>query len=194
MPTAFLNPAVTGSLAVTAPASEADQRRLRSAIVEHYDFVWRTLRRLGVPRHSIEDAGQQVLLVLARRMADVRVGSERAFMAATAVRVASDARKKQARVREELDPIAIAASVSDAPSMEEVIDQERARELLDVVLGRLPDDMRTVFVFFELEDMTTATIAELLGLPIGTVASRLRRARQLFVTIAAELAPSRRTP
>jgi len=194
VPSAFLSPAAASSLAVAAPASDADQQRLRSAIVEHYDFVWRTLRRLGVPRHSIEDAGQQVLLVLARRLGDVRVGSERAFMAATAVRVASDARKKQARIREDLDPIAIAASVSDAPSVEEVIDQERARELLDVVLGRLPDEMRTVFIFFELEDMTTATIAELLGLPLGTVASRLRRARQLFLTFAAELAPPRRTP
>lgn len=194
MPTAFPTYAVTSPLPVAAPVSGAAQQRLRAAIVEHYDFVWRTLRRLGVPRHSIEDAGQQVLLVLARRMGDVRAGSERAFMAATAVRVAADARKKQARVREDLDPIAIAASVSDAPSVEEVIDQERARELLDVVLSRMPDEARTVFIFFELEDMTTATIAELLGLPLGTVASRLRRARQLFVTLAAEVAPSRRSP
>lgn len=185
---------MTSSLAVAGSISDVTQRRLRSAIVEHYDFVWRTLRRLGVPRDSIEDAAQQVLLVLARRMLEVRSGSERAFMGATAVRVAADARKKQARRREELDPVAIAASVSDAPSVEELLDQERARELLDVVLGRMPDEVRTVFIFFELEDMTTATIAELLGLPLGTVASRLRRARQLFATLAAELAATGRTP
>jgi RNA polymerase sigma-70 factor (ECF subfamily) len=123
-------------------------------------------------------------------MDEVRPGSERAFMAATAVRVAADARKKQARLREELDPVAIAASVSDAPSAEEVLDQARARGLLDVLLSRMPDEVRTVFVFFELEDMTTATIAELLGVPLGTVASRLRRGRQLFVTLAADLARS----
>jgi RNA polymerase sigma-70 factor, ECF subfamily len=180
---------VTSSLALTAPVSEATQQRLRTAVIQHYDFVWRTLRRLGVPRHSVEDAGQQVLLVLARRMDEVRPGSERAFMAATAVRVAADARKKIARLREELDPVAIAASVSCAPSAEELIDQERARGLLDLVLGRMPDELRTVFIFFELEDMTTAAIGEMLGLPLGTVASRLRRARQLFATLAAELAP-----
>ena len=183
---------MTSSLAVAAQGADVSQR-LRLAIVEHYDFVWRTLRRLGVPRHSIEDAGQQVLLVLARRMPDVRAGSERAFMAATAVRVAADARKKQARQREELDPTAISGSVSDAPSPEELLDQSRARELLDVVLGRMPDEVRTVFVFFELEDMSTATIAELLGLPVGTVASRLRRGRQVFAMLAAELAAPGRT-
>jgi RNA polymerase sigma-70 factor (ECF subfamily) len=185
---------VTSSLAVAAQVSDAAQQRLRAAIVEHYDFVWRTLRRLGVPRHSIEDAAQQVLLVLARRMPEVQQGAERAFMGATAVRVAADARKKQARLREELDPVAIAASVSDSPSVEELVDQQRARELLDVVLGRMPDELRTVFVFFELEDMTTATIGELLSLPLGTVASRLRRARELFVRLAVELARSGRRP
>lgn len=185
---------MTSSLAVAAPGSEVTQQRLRHAIVEHYDFVWRTLRRMGVPRHSIEDAAQQVLLVLARRLAEVRVGSERAFMGATAVRVAADARKKQARVREDLDPAAIAASVSEAPSAEEVLDQERARGLLDVALARLPDDLRTVFIFFELEDMTSAAIGELLGIPLGTVASRLRRARELFAIIAAELSASGRRP
>jgi RNA polymerase sigma-70 factor, ECF subfamily len=185
---------VTGSLAVNAAVPEATQQRLRSAIVDHYDFVWRTLRRLGVPVHSVEDAGQQVLLVLARRIEEVQVGSERAFMAATAVRVAADARKKQARSREDLDPDAIAASVCALPSAEEVIDHERARELLDVVLARMPDEVRAVFIFFELEDLKAATIAEMLGLPVGTVASRLRRGRQLFASIAAELGTPGRRP
>ena len=192
MPTAFQRRLPTSPLAVGARATDATQR-LRLAIVEHYDFVWRTLRRLGVPRHSIEDAAQQVLLVLARRMDEVRVGSERGFMAATAVRVAADTRKKVARLREDLDPLAISETVCPAPSAEELLDQGRARELLDVVLSRMPDEARTVFVFYELEDMSTATIAELLGLPLGTVASRLRRGRQLFAALAAELTQPTRT-
>lgn len=193
VPTAFQRHLLTSPRALGAEATDATQR-LRLAIVEHYDFVWRTLRRLGVPRHSIEDAAQQVLLVLARRMGEVRVGSERAFMAATAVRVAADARKKLHRLREDLDPSAISESICAAPSPEELLDQGRARELLDVVLNRMPDEPRTVFIFFELEDMSTATIAELLGLPLGTVASRLRRGRQLFAMLAAELASPPRTP
>lgn len=193
VPTAFQRPFLTSSPGIGVRASDAGER-LRLAIVEHYDFVWRTLRRLGVPVHSIEDAGQQVLWVLARRMDEVRIGSERAFMAATAVRVAADVRKKVARLREDLDPIAISERVCPAPSAEELLDHGRARELLDVVLSRMPDEARTVFVFYELEDMSTAAIAELLGLPLGTVASRLRRGRQLFAALAAELTPPPRTP
>lgn len=192
VPTAFQRPLLTSSLAVAQDADAA--QRLRLAIVEHYDLVWRTLRRLGVPHHSIEDAAQQVLLVLARRMGEVRAGSERSFMAATAVRVAADARKKLARLREDLDPNALSESICPAPSPEQQLEQGRARELLDVVLSRMPDEPRTVFVFYELEDMSTATIAELLGLPLGTVASRLRRGRELFATLAAELAQPARTP
>jgi len=185
---------VISSLAVAGPAaSDGSQQRLRAAIVEHYEFIWRTLRRLGVLSHSVEDAAQQVLLVLARRIDDVQTGSERAFMVATAVRVAADTRKKRARLREELDPVALESRVSEAPSAEELIDQGRARELLDVALAQLPDELRTVFIFFEFEDMSMAAIAELLGLPPGTVASRLRRAREQFETIAARLAAPRRS-
>ncbi len=183
---------MTNSLAVAGPLSDGTQQRLRAAVVEHYEFVWRTLRRLGVLGHSVEDAAQQVLLVLARRLDDVQAGSERAFMVATAVRVAADARKKQARLREELDPVALEARASEAPSAEELIDQGRARELLDGVLAQMPDDLRTVFILFEFEDMSMVTIADLLGIPLGTVASRLRRARELFETLAARLAASRR--
>ena len=180
------------SLATAGPVTDGTQQRLRSAIVDHYEFIWRTLRRLGVLGHSVEDAVQQVLLVLSRRINDVQAGSERAFMVATAVRVAADARKKQQRLREELDPVALESRVSDAPSAEELLDQGRARELLDVVLAQMPDDLKTVFIFFEFEDLSMGTIAELLGLPLGTVASRLRRARELFETLAARLAAPRR--
>lgn len=183
-----------GALAVAGPASHRDQQRLRAAIVEHYEFIWRTLRRLGVVSHSVEDAAQQVLLVLARRIDDVQAGSERAFMVATAVRVAADSRKKQVRLREELDPVALEAKVSDAPSADELLDRGRARDLLDVVLAQMPDELRMVFIFFEFEDMSMGAIAELLGLRLGTVASRLRRARELFETLAARLASSRRLP
>jgi RNA polymerase sigma-70 factor, ECF subfamily len=183
--------AVISALAVAGPVSDATQRRLRTAIAEHYEFIWRTVRRLGVPGHSVEDAVQQVLLVIARRIEEVQPGSERSFMVATAVRVASDARKKHLRLREELDPAALDARISETPSAEELVDRERARELLDAVLAQMPDDLRTVFIFFEFEELSTATIAELLALPLGTVASRLRRARELFEKLAARLAGSR---
>jgi RNA polymerase sigma-70 factor (ECF subfamily) len=176
---------------VSVPAGD----RLRTAVVEHYEFVWRTLRRLGVAENAVEDAAQNVLFIFARRIADVRPGAERAFMVATAARLAADYRKKKLRSREDLEPGAVIEEhASVAPSVEELIDQGRARDLLDVVLAEMPDDVRTVFIFFEFEDMTMAAIAAMLDLPMGTVASRLRRARMMFETIAARLSQPRRSP
>ena len=180
------------SLPVQAPPEPAlPAERLRAAIAAHYEFVWRMLRRLGVPEAGVEDAAQQVLIVLANRMADVRVGAERAFMVATATRVAADVRKKRARAREDLDPETLAALRSSAPLADELLDRGRARLLLDAVLDEMPDELRAVFVLFEFEDLTMAAIADLLGLPPGTVASRLRRARATFELAAAKFSQLR---
>jgi RNA polymerase sigma-70 factor (ECF subfamily) len=177
-----------------AQAAPSREGRLRAAIAAHYEVVWRTLRRLGVEERSVEDAAQQVLIVLARRLDDVRPGAERAFMLASAARVAADARKKVRRAREELGDEAAAGRPGVGPTVDELLDQGRARDLLDVVLGELPDELRSVFVLFELEELTMATIAETLGIPAGTVASRLRRARELFEASAARLARDGRKP
>jgi len=172
------------------PGSE----RLKAAISAHYELVWRVLRRLGVTEPSVEDAAQQVLIVFANRLEDIRIGAERAFMVATATRVAADFRKKRGRARESLDPDALAAEPSSSPQADELLDRGRARRWLDIALNEMPDEQRAVFVLFELEDMTMATIAELLGLAPGTVASRLRRARATFESAAARFADSGNQP
>jgi RNA polymerase sigma-70 factor (ECF subfamily) len=161
------------------PAVDSDER-LRTQVRANYEFLWRSLRRLGVPQAWVEDAAQQVLAVFGRRIDQVRPGAERAFLFATATRVASGFRKKKSRALEVLDSEGLDRHASAAPSAEELIDQGRARELFDRVLGEIPGDLRAVFILFELEDMTMATIAEMLDLPMGTVASRLRRAREIF--------------
>jgi RNA polymerase sigma-70 factor (ECF subfamily) len=170
--------------AVALPFSTVEwsesSHRLRREVVRNYDFVWRSLRRLGVAQASVEDAAQQVLVVFAQRLDDIHPGAERAFLFSTATRVASDARKHQTRLRELNDSDALDAHPSPAPSAEQLIDRGRARDLLDVILAEMPLELRTVFILFELEEMTMAAIAETLSLPAGTVASRLRRARALF--------------
>jgi|SRR4051812_43076512 RNA polymerase sigma-70 factor (ECF subfamily) len=174
---------------------QPQSERLKVAVSAHYEQVWRVLRRLGVPDLLVEDAAQQVLIVFAKRLRDIRIGAERAFMVATATRVAADVRKKRARARETLDPETIAAQPSAAPLPDELLDRGRARRWLDIVLNEMPDEQRSVFVLFELEEMTMATIAESLGLAPGTVASRLRRARATFEAAAIKLAqPEEKQP
>ncbi|MEO8899896.1 MAG: sigma-70 family RNA polymerase sigma factor [Polyangiaceae bacterium] len=106
--------------------------------------------------------------------------------------MAADFRKQHSRAREDLDPDAIAAERSPSPSVEELIDHGRARDLLDLVLAEMPDELRTVFVLFEFEELTMAVIAEMLELAPGTVASRLRRARELFERVALRLSTAKR--
>jgi RNA polymerase sigma-70 factor (ECF subfamily) len=151
--------------------------RLARMIQDDYRFIWRLLRRLGVAAHSIDDATQQVFLIAAERLDDIREHSERAFAYGTAVRVAQSLRRRSGR-----EPVAYDADASVGPSEgpEELTEQLRARERLDCVLQALPLELRTVFVLFECEGLTSPEIAALSGVPLGTVASRLRRARERF--------------
>jgi RNA polymerase sigma-70 factor, ECF subfamily len=175
-------------LAMAPPSPPSLQgARLRAVVDAEYDGLWRALRRLGVESASVEDAAQQVLLVVARRLDDIPPGSERSFLLGAAVRVASDHRRKQARSREVHDDGAIEEALASTPDAEELLGATRARELLDRALEGLSADLRAVFVLFEFEQMTMAAIADTLGLPRGTVASRLRRAREAFETIAREM-------
>src|SRR5580704_13315081 len=80
-----------------APGTELPDARLRKLIDAHFGLVWRTLRYHGVPEANADDAAQQVFCVLARRLAEVRPGTERAFLFGTAYRVASDVRHAASR-------------------------------------------------------------------------------------------------
>lgn len=149
-------------------------------LVEHHaDFVWRSLRRLGVPHGATDDATQQVFLIVQSKLDAILPGREKAFLFGIALNVAAHARRTQAR-RREVDEEHAEAVVDPSPLPDAVLEDQRARLLLDAVLDGMETDLRTVFVMFELEQLTKGEIASLLGLPEGTVASRLRRARAQF--------------
>jgi RNA polymerase sigma-70 factor (ECF subfamily) len=152
----------------------------RSTFVRaHIDFVWRALRRFGVPEAEAPDATQQVFIVATSELGRIEKGRERAFLFGTALRVASKVRRRRARkpLDGTTDPD---EQVADLPSTEELVDQRRARAIMDDILEQMTDDLRAVFILYELEQMTMAEIADVLSLPPGTVASRLRRAREFF--------------
>lgn len=154
--------------------------RFRGMVDTQFDFIWRSLRGLGVPAANADDAAQQVFLVAAQKLDLIADGSERSFLFSTARGIAANARRARTRSREVLDEDALAEPVSFAPDPEQLAARAQARDLLLRILDGLAEDLRTVFVLFELEGMTTAQMAELLDVPMGTVASRLRRAREEF--------------
>lgn len=164
-----------------ANAATHDAARVRSSMDTHYEAVWRFLRRLGLAPADVDDAVQKVFLVFAGRVASIDRGAERSFLFSSAVRVASDARRKRARSREQLAEEGESFDAEDpAPSVEQDIDDRRLRRWLDEVLDTLSDEHRAVLVLVDIEEQTMADTSEVLGIPKGTVASRLRRARELF--------------
>jgi RNA polymerase sigma-70 factor (ECF subfamily) len=178
---------------VAAPVGDAmsPERRLRELIDLHYDFVWRTVRYLRVPDSSLEDAAQQVLCILARRLQDVVPGAEKSFLYGTAVRVAKDLRRTAQRRPATPDPD-LDAFVATDPGPEDLLARRRQHAELQRLLDALPDDLRMVFVLYEIEELTMAEIAQALEMSPGTVASRLRKARETFERLVARRRASER--
>jgi RNA polymerase sigma-70 factor (ECF subfamily) len=170
-----------------------EEARITVMVHAHFQFVWRSLRRMGVPASAADDAAQQVFLVAARRLNDIVPAAEKSFLFETARRVASDTFRASARSRERVSAEGNVIDLPDeGPSPEEQLGRARALEMLDTVLAELEDDLRAVLVLYEIEGLETAEIAGLLGIPAGTVASRLRRAREEFHK-AVKRASARRT-
>jgi RNA polymerase sigma-70 factor (ECF subfamily) len=173
--------ALTADVPRARDGGQAAERtaRLRAMVDDCFDLVGRVVRNLGVPTADVDDVVQRVFASAATRLADITRGSERAFLVQAAVRWAANARRVLARRREtgadELPDV-----VDPAPSPEDLTEQRRAAAILDRLLAAMDLDLRAVFVLDEIEEMSRAEIAHALGIPEGTVASRLRRAREDF--------------
>ena len=176
-----LAPCLSGVELMT-PVSPCEPRtepqRVEAFVRHYYAFTWRVLRRYGLAPADADDAAQKVFLIVVDRLEDIQAGSERAFLFRTARHVASKAHRS---VRRRPDAAGHAIDAADAtddlPTPDDLLDRRRARDLLDRILGELSEDFRAVLVLFEIEDMPAPEIAEALDIPVGTVASRLRRAR-----------------
>jgi RNA polymerase sigma-70 factor (ECF subfamily) len=137
----------------------------------HGRFVWRALRYLGVGESDLDDACQEVFLVVHRRLADFQGRSSlRSWVYGIALRVASDYRKSafvRRRSSAEVTPEAAPASA---------LGQAEARQLLQRALDTLDEDKRAVLVLHELEGFSIPEVAELLGCPVPTAYTRLHAA------------------
>ena len=155
------------------------QARLAALFGQHFDFIWRLLRRVGVSRAEVDDAAQQVFMVATRKIDAIAVGSERTFLYGTALRIAANMRRG-ARRRRELPEAAIDARPAFGAAPDHQAELRRTCDLLDELLERLSPELRRVLVLAEIEQLEVAEIAALERIPVGTAASRLRRARARF--------------
>lgn len=145
---------------------------------EHFRSVWRLLRRLGVAEAQLDDAAQDVFLVVQRRLDDFDGAAPvRAWVFAIAVRVASEFRRRASRWKAE--PLGEERACG-APGPAHLTELQESLRLLHDVLGELDDARREVFVLSELEQLRAPEIASVLGVNLNTIYSRLRSARQHF--------------
>lgn len=172
-----LEPKVHPAKGATANA----QQRLLAIFEAQYEFVWRALRRLGVPAANVEDGAQRVFIILANKLDAIEAGREVSFLFGTARRVASDLRETERLERGRNDELQADVAGDSLEEPDALLERKRARELLDRVLDGLEPEQRAAFVLFELEGLRMVEIARILDVPLGTVASRLRRARELVL-------------
>jgi RNA polymerase sigma-70 factor (ECF subfamily) len=163
------------SVAETGP----EARGFEALYTRHFNFVWRNLRRLGVPEALVEDAAQDTFVVVHRRFADLRPdASPTAWLFAIALRVARDYRRRQQRKPAMSLDVDTQASAERGP-FERAVHAEAGR-VLERFLQTLDPDRRAVFVLAELEDMSAPEISQALGARVNTIYSRLRSARERF--------------
>jgi RNA polymerase sigma-70 factor (ECF subfamily) len=155
-----------------------------SVIVEHYDGLWRFVRRMGLPAHGADDVAQSTFLIAIEALPRILPGRERAFLYATAVRLVYDVRRRAQRevVSADLD-----MDVSPAPRPDDLAHQKRLREIFEALLERVERDARTVFIGFEVDGFTIPEIAHALAIPPDAATCRLRRARKRLRAIAKDM-------
>jgi RNA polymerase sigma factor (sigma-70 family) len=155
--------------------SSRDDDALAALVRRHAPMVWGVCCRLLHSHHDAEDAFQATFLVLVRKAADVPRQAVANWLYGvarqTAVRLRATAAK---RGRRETQVVTM-----PEPTVKEVWDAD-LRDVLDEELSRLPDHYRGVIVLCNLEGMTRKEAARQLGIPEGSVASRLARARAML--------------
>lgn len=168
-------------LELASPGERVETRALtfRALYDAHLDFVWRNLRRLGVSEADAEDRTQEVFVVAHRRFEEFedRGHGPRAWLFQIVLRVASDARRHRRRHPEDPDGgMAMGRASVDATQQDAVLRREQLSRL-DTALATIDVGRRAVLVLHEIEEMTAPEIAQVLGIPLNTVYSRLRVAR-----------------
>jgi RNA polymerase sigma-70 factor (ECF subfamily) len=180
---------MTEALSTLQPFSDSSaEPRPKLTVAEvharHGEFIWKTLYRMGVRSPHLEDVYQEVFLVVHRRL-DSYGGhcAITTWLFEVCFRVAAGYRRRAHFRREQLVPDAASVSFVAAPTLtpEREVEKRQAADRLQGILSTLNLEQRLVFTMFELDGLTCDQIGETIGVPVGTVYSRLHRARKAFL-------------
>jgi RNA polymerase sigma-70 factor (ECF subfamily) len=162
---------------------EGPQERIDAGTLfrRHAAFVASFLARIGIDRPELDDVVQEVFMI-AHRRGGFQAGPARptTWLADIAIRVAANRRRARRRARVAPDEEKVARQAAGDPTPVEAIDARRSLDRVQRALEAVDEDKRAVFVLYELEGESCEAIAAGLGIPIGTVYSRLHAARKKF--------------
>lgn len=185
--------ALAGDLGLTDRASSTlDIARVYEA---HFRYVFRCLRSLGVRDAVLDDALQDVFLVVQRKLSQFDGRAElRTWLYAIALRIARKYRTRSNRDGAPLQDARDAAESATYANAEATAESNQRLALARAALDALDQEKREVFVLARVEQMSAPEIASVVGVPINTVYSRLRAARQSFEAEVVRLSTRRKMP
>jgi len=159
--------------------------RLRELYDVYFDFVWRSLRRLGVQDSMMDDAAQDVYMVVHRRLPEFKAQAQiKTWLFSIVLRVAQNYRRSARRRSAHLTDVSTGpietAAVPESQGPLELAARQEAAVLLHKLLARMDDQKRSLLILVELEEMTVVQAAEALNINVNTAYSRLRAARLAF--------------
>ncbi len=152
----------------------AEPLTLRGLYATQWRFVWRSVRKMGIPDPRIEDVVQDVFVVVGRQLSTFEGRSSiRTWLYGIAFRVAQDDHRRRAKEARTLQ-----SPAENQMGPEAYAQRVQAAQLLNELLAELPPEQRVVFVMTELEGLSPAEVAAETEVGVNTVYSRLRRARE----------------
>jgi RNA polymerase sigma-70 factor (ECF subfamily) len=149
---------------------------------QYFDFVWSSVRRLGVAPDAVDDVVQEVFIVIHSRLHTLeRPEALRSWIYGVVRRTVSGHHRSQRMKESSGMALAVEPDVRSRPrTPSDLVEQNDQVKLLYTLLEELDEPKRDVFVMAELDELTVPEIAEILDIPLNTAYSRLRAARQAF--------------
>jgi RNA polymerase sigma-70 factor (ECF subfamily) len=170
-----------------------EERRFRELFDAEFDFLFATLRRLGVSPSDLEDVTHEVLLRVYQHWHEYQPSRPvRPWLFVFAYRQASDYRRLARHRREVLSDSREPSS--PAPSADDLLAARDRRALVEAALEHVDLDRRAVLLLHDLQETPMAEVAAMLDVPLPTAYSRLRVAREELVAAARRLRRERGEP
>lgn len=162
-------------------ANTHHQARFEEIYASEIRYVWNSLHRLGVPARDLEDVAHETLLTVYRKLGEYDASRPiRPWIFGFVYRTAADYRKRAYRRHEVTDEADLDTRVDDGPSAEQEVVKQQERALVVKALESLSIDNAAVFVMMEIDGCSAPEVVQALGVPLNTVYSRLRTAREQF--------------